>query len=475
MQIIRGLAVSMLVLCACTKGDAGPQGAQGPKGDTGPAGGTTASVSAITPLGVYAGRDYEIQVSGNNTAWTSSTTINFGAGITVNKVVSASATSLVAQITVSPTAAIGTRDVTIADTNMDAFKGAFHVDSPAAFGVIAGSVAQGSVIFGKITANDVAHPFDETHTGDGLFSALVYTNVSLDAGTGFTLSADTVYPTSISYTMLVDVNAPTASQTVDIVSGDPTGPASGLTTTEVPDAFQVQQRAPTMANPNMTTTVTTTQPFESALLGFAAPTMLQLADLTVTGADPNSAAKLYLIPASGKWADATGTADTTPVLYLIEPGTVSSAVLFDGAGIASTYQVVFNSETVATTTNEAPNAGTVATAQQVDALPYVMKQGVLNNGTYQHVLRFNLAMGDVGKKIHAGTLSAGDPQTDTVVEVLTGADGGTSFAISDDSAFLDDIVSDPTTAAGDYWVVITASSYYDPMHQPFNAFIRLEP
>lgn len=475
MQIIRGLVVSMLVLCACAKGDAGPQGAQGPKGDTGPAGGTTASVSSITPLGVFAGRNYEIQISGNNTSWTSATTINFGAGITVNNVVAASATSLVAQVSVATTAAVGPRDVTIADTNMDAFKGAFHVDGPGTFGVTGGSVAQGSVIFGKLKGLDFAHPFDNTQTGDGLFTPISYPNIALDGGTGFTMSATAVSPYSIDFTMLVDVNAPTAQQTVDVISGDPAGPASELTITELPDAFQVAPRTPMALTPNMMTPVTTTQPFDSALLGIAAPAMLQLADLSVVGSDPSSTASLYLIPASGKWADLAGSASATPVIFLIEQGAASSAVLFDNSGNADTYSVTFNSETVAATNNQAANAGTIATAQQVDALPYVMKQGVLNNASYQHVLRFNLQAGDVGKKIHAGTLADGDTLTDTVVEVLTGADGGTSVALSDDQAYLDDIVTDPTTAPGDYWVVITASSYYDPMHQPFNAFIRLEP
>src|SRR5436309_15496999 len=124
MTILRGSLVALLVLCACGgKGETGPAGPAGAKGDTGPAGGTTPSVSAITPLGVFTGRDFEIQVSGNNTKWSSSTAVNFGQGITVNKVVAASDTSLVVQVSVAANATLGTRDVTISDTNMDAFKG----------------------------------------------------------------------------------------------------------------------------------------------------------------------------------------------------------------------------------------------------------------------------------------------------------------------------------------------------------------
>jgi hypothetical protein len=472
--LIRGLVASLLVLCACAKGDTGPAGSQGPKGDTGPQGGTEASVSGITPLGVYTGRDFEIQISGNNTAWTSTTTVNFGQGITVNKVVAASATSLVAQVTVAPNATLGPRDVTIADTNMDAFKGAFHVDAPMVFALTGGTLAQGSVIFGSLKDKDVNNAFDTTTTGDGFFTPISYPNIAIDGGTGFTMSPSAVNLYSIDFSMLIDVTAPTSSDTVTVVSGNPMGPASGLTTSVLPDAFQAQARTPMALMSGMPMTVTTTQPYESALMGISAPTAFSLDDIAVTTTDMNATPSIYLIPSSGKWADLVGAASTNQLIFLADTTDTFSGVLFDNSAEVTTYQVTHTSQLVASTNNEVPTADTIPAAQQVDALPYVMKMGVMTNANYQHVLRFNLASADVGKKIHAGTLSAGDPLSDTVVEIRNGADAGTSLVMSDDSQYLDDVVSDATTAAGDYWVVITASSYYDPMHQPYNAFIRLE-
>jgi hypothetical protein len=467
-----------LVLCACAKGDPGPAGAQGPKGDTGPQGGTTASVSGIEPLGVFTGRDYEIQISGNNTAWTSSTTVNFGAGITVNKVTAASATALVAQVTVAPDATTGARDVTIADTNMDAFKGAFHVDSLGGAALSGGTLSQGSVVFGKLKNNDTTHPFDTTVVGDGLFVPYSYPNVSLDGGSGFTMTASKVGSYSIDFTALIDVTAPTSPVTVTITSGDPMGPASDLVSTVLPNAFSAAPRTAMPITSGMPLAVTTTMPFESALVGVTAPTALSLDDITVTSTDMKATPAIYMIPASGKWADLAGSAPNAngdPLIFIVEPNASFSGVVFDNSGEMTTYSVAHNAAVVAATNNETPTADTIPTAQQVDALPYVMKMGTVSNTNYQHVLHLTLAAGDVGKKIHAGTLVSTDPLTDTVVEIRNGADAGTSLAMSDDSAYLDDIVSPATTSAGDYWVVITASAYFDPMHQPYNAFIRLEP
>jgi hypothetical protein len=121
-------------------GSQGPPGEQGPSGEQGPPGqgvdggtGVAPSVSGITPANAFLARSGEVTISGYGTKWTSATTVDFGADITVDKITVASPTALVVNFTVDSTAALGPRDVKVKDgANTESYKGAFSLLSPIA-------------------------------------------------------------------------------------------------------------------------------------------------------------------------------------------------------------------------------------------------------------------------------------------------------------------------------------------------------
>lgn len=90
-----------------------PDGAQGPAGSAGDGGTLAPSLTFVSPNRVAVGVNAVVQVVGQGTQFTSGSTVGFGAGVTVNSVTAVSATNLECSITVSPTAALGIRTVTV--------------------------------------------------------------------------------------------------------------------------------------------------------------------------------------------------------------------------------------------------------------------------------------------------------------------------------------------------------------------------
>src|ERR1044071_5578542 len=84
------------------------------------------SVSGVFPSSAFLGRKLRVEVSGDNTSWKPGTSVDFGAGITVQNVAVASPTTLFADITVLDNAAPGLRDVTV---DKKVLKEAFQLES----------------------------------------------------------------------------------------------------------------------------------------------------------------------------------------------------------------------------------------------------------------------------------------------------------------------------------------------------------
>src|SRR5438034_269885 len=85
-------------------GSAGTSGQQGPAGPAGPSGPSGVGVgdpqvSAISPARAFLGRKLEVTVSGVATKWAAATTIDFGTGITVDKVTAPSPDALLVALT----------------------------------------------------------------------------------------------------------------------------------------------------------------------------------------------------------------------------------------------------------------------------------------------------------------------------------------------------------------------------------------
>ena len=160
------------------------------------------SANAVVPAAGFAGRQLRVQISGDNTNWTSSATVAMGDGITVGTVTVASPTDLFADITIMPDAAVGMRDVTVtAGSEKDTLMQAFEITS-AVSSTSAGDFAQGSIGQVIITNHDFDTPFDLTTDANGAF-----VNLSVTAGTGVTLTVTAATEYSITATATLDIDA----------------------------------------------------------------------------------------------------------------------------------------------------------------------------------------------------------------------------------------------------------------------------
>jgi hypothetical protein len=467
-----GCAVLGAAVAACggsdgAKGDPGPQGPAGPAGSSAVG---TESVSAVTPARAFLARTVDVEISGFGTNWTSAPTVDFGAGITVKNVSVASPTGLVATIEVSKTATLGAHDVTVtANGNTDTFKGAFKVDSPLE-ATLQGTVAQGSIVVGHLKNLDIATPFDLTSTGDGLFTPITYTNLNFGMLSGANISissatAPTIY--GVDFLLLTDVTAPTTAQTLDLASGPMGGTDDDFV---LPSAFTLTARTGTPLTSGTPATGNIAKPYDSVLYTFApAAASATIVQIAASATDPNASPVLALLPKSGLFADLIAVAPTHSFATLsTDP---FYAIYWDQTGTTGAFTVTTQT-TAATAVAMAAGATTLANAQATGALPVVITGGTLTSATDQHWFKFTAAAGDVNKVVHVVTYP-GDPLTDTIVDVQDSS--GTSLGgPSADSTYHEDFTSSAIPKAGDYYVQIAASPYFNPAHGTFGAWIKLE-
>ena len=157
---------------------------------------------------------------------------------------------------------------------------------------------------------------------------------------------------------------------------------------------------------------------------------------------------------------ATIAASTTDPYYL---------VFLDGSGTTSYNAAVTRTDTAATAAAETEPNDTKGQANTIATLPAVVQGAKLSSATDEDWFAITVP---AGKSVHVTTI-AGDPLTDTVVDVLDNA--GTSLGgPSADSSFHEDFTSTAAPTAGTYYVHITASPSYSSTHTAYDAIIRLE-
>lgn len=460
-----------VIACSGSDGAQGPAGAPGAAGPAGPAGSNavgTESVSAITPARAFLARTIDVEIAGFGTNWsdTAAPTVDFGAGITVKKVTVASPTGLLVNIQVGKTAATGPHDVTVsAGGKKDVFKGAFRVDSPMT-ATLTGTVAQGSVIIGHLTGKDLSTPFDTTTQGDGFFTPITYPNLNFTPANGVDVSVSSASIYGVDFLMLADVTAPTAAQTLELQSGAGTPDDFPL-----PNAFTLAARTGKPVTFGTPLQGNAQKPYDSELYTVT-PTAASLAliDLAVTSTVSGAKPALVLLPKSGKFVDLIKFAAThTVVSNSADP---YYAIFWDNTGTTGAYTITSKS-TPAIGAAVAANSTTKGAAQTAASLPYVMQNGTLASATDQHWVKYTAVAADVGKKFHVVTYD-NDKMTDTLVDVQT-ATGTSLGGPSSDTGYHEDFKSSPITAAGDHYIIVSASPQgYNAAHKTFNAWIRLE-
>jgi hypothetical protein len=462
--------LSVLMFGAAVAACTGPKGDPGQKGDPGPEGPVDPSVSAVTPTAAFLARTLDVSISGNGTAWGDKTTVDFGPNITVNKVTAGSATGLVANISVQTNAALGPRDVTVTDDSGKAqvFKGAFDIQSPLKV-TTSGSLAVGSVITVRARGLDFETPFDTTSTGDGFFTPLTFTNITVNAPAGANASVDNVTDYVVDYSLFVDVLAQPA--TVDIALKS--GVAPDQIAFPLPSAFAIAARSPKAVTPAAVGSDMIANPGDSALFSYTpANASLKIVTLTAEATDPDASPGAYFLPKSGKFADAFAAGGRTTQVWS-STDTVY-AIAIDTSGYAG-YPIGLRVEETPTqggAEKEPNDAQADAETNGAVSLPYVVQGAKLLNTGDEDWYAVTFTAADMGKSLWALT-SGLDRLTDTVLEIVD--DQGNSVAgPSDDQGFLDELKSDPITKPGTYFVKVTPSPYFDPAHQGYDLILRLE-
>lgn len=459
------LLVALAAACSGTDGTNGKNGEQGPAGP-GVEGGAP-SISAVLPASAFLGGSATVTISGSGTTWSDQAQPDFGAGVTVKSVAVASPTALVADIDVAFDATVGTRDVTVTDGSSSlSYTGAFRVQSPTTLDA-QGTVAQGSVLLAKIRDLDFSRPFDTTQTGDGLFTPISYPNITLSTDTGVAAQLNGVQAYALDVALLVDLDVAAGPAKVDVLSG----PVGARTSFPNPAALDVAARTPAALATGQDKTVTVDKPYASQIFEFTPAAGLRIIELGATATDANANPQAFLLGASGHFGDAVGFGSSVGLAS--DAGTKMYVVYWDNSGTSGYDATLRVDDILANGTTESEPNNDSASAHNVALLPGVIQNASLSDGADQDWFKITVTAASVGKRIHVRTF-AGDPLTDTVVEIF-GSDGTTSLGgPSDDAGYHENWYSDPLTLAGTYYVEISASSFFDPTHASYGAYIRIE-
>jgi hypothetical protein len=437
--------------------------------------GSVPSVSAINPPAAFLARSKDVLISGSNTLWSSLSMVDFGAGVTVNKITVASPTALRVNISVGATAAAGWRDVSVTTAGeTDTFSKSFDIESPVLV-TTEGTVAQGSLIHVKIRDMDPDNLFDTTSTGDGFFTPFVFTNLNVTTPAGVTFAVQNVTSYEADGIIGIDVNAMPGSVDLTVLSGK----ADAAVPFPAPAALSVAARTASALNAATPATGSLATPYGSALYSFTPASMPQLIDIIATASTTTAAPQMILLPKSGAFADAIAQSATL-LLSSTAADTYYVIYLDQGSVAGYTYLIKATASAVALFQETEPN-NTVGMANMVPSLPVLIQNAKLENAMDVDYFSISVAAGDVGKHVRVIT-TPGDQKTNTLVDVVSidPTDMTTQVSAflngppSQGTTYHQDVRTDALTSAGVYYVKISANTSYDPMHTAYNAIVRLE-
>ena len=427
-------------------------------------GGTDPSASGVFPTAGFLGRSVRVEISGDATEWGASAKVSFGEGITVDSVTVASPTALFADITIADNAPIGLRDVVVTGGDNVTLKSAFEIESPITI-TLRGSLAQGSIAAVDVVNHDFDTPFDTTSTGDGLFSPLVFTNITATAGNGVRVLVDNVSPYGLSATLLIDTDAQTGPLSFT------SGPAGGETLKfplGADMAIAARTAMPLTAGTNAT--ATSTKPLESFLYEYTPAAVPSLARFQV-GTSGDGSPRVALLPATGHFDDLL--AQGADKRLIAKTSAKYYVVLFDLSGEIGSSTLRPTSLTLTAAAPETEGNNTPATANTL-TLPAFIDNATLSSDTDEDWFKFASAAGDSGKKNHVLTLP-GDDFTDTVVDVKNGAGAVSLGGPSSDAGYHEDFTSSVIAASTNYTVQVTASSEaFDVSENHYTLVVFLE-
>jgi hypothetical protein len=449
-------ALAFMILAACT-GDPGPPG---------PPGAGEPSVSAIVPGRAFLARTVDVTISGSGTRWDDATTVSFGDGVTIDRLVVASPTAIVASITVADGAPLGPRDVTVtAGDEISTYKGAFAIDSPLGLSV-RGTPAQGSLVFVTANGKDLSTPFDTTSEG-GLFSAPSFLGIAIDDIAGAEIEVSNVSLYKVDFLVILDVDAAPGPRPLTLMSGLAEEEQISFPS---PAGFDVAAREPVALVSGTWVEGNVETPFESHLYTFTPSAGLSIVDVDVQSNELDAGG--LLLPASGRFADRL-TGFTTATMFLSSSADRYYVVAMDLSGGTGRYGVTARS-TAATGVSEAASNDTSDVAQALASLPAVVQNATLSSEADEDWYQITATAAEVGKRLRISTVP-GDPGTDTVVEAFL-ADGTTPFGDAVDDNYHETFISPAIPAAESYLIRITASteSAYSAAQSRYSLIVRVE-
>ena len=432
------LVIAALALAACGDGDDDDNTTHVP--DAAP---LMPSVSAVIPSSAFLGREVTVTISGYATGWDDDTTVDFGEGVTVEDVHPASATGLVATVTVAEGADVGARDVTVTDGDSTVtYAGAFLVEAPISVAGLQGTIAQGSIALGTIRSRDLASPFEADDLTLQAEADGVFVQVSGNPG---------IFSTG--FVVFIDVMAATGQTALSVLSGADEDAVSSV----APAGLDVAARSPTMLTVDTDASFSILKPLESRLFSLT-PTSGKLVTVRATpDMAPDASPGIAILPASGSWIDQVN-GSFEPVAKFVADGSQYYAVYLETADATGYMATVSYSEIDPPETE--PDNNTCAGAQVV-SLPYSQDNLTLADRADVDWFQVNSGPDAAGKVLRVAT-APGGAQTDTVLEVYE-ADCVTSFAgPSSDLEFHETLTTGPVQASTVYNVRVSHSEFQGP-------------
>jgi hypothetical protein len=430
------------------------------------------SINGVFPGSLFTGRTSDVTISGFGTDWGEAAAIDFGEGVEVDQIVVASPTALVATVRVDGTAAVGARDVTVTEGDQAlVYAGGFRLESPIEAQIV-GTAAQGSILDVTLRSRDFEIPFDDTSTGDGFFTPLVYPNFTMDLGRGVVMIAGSlsVTPFEASARFLVDVTAAAGPRDIVVMNGPP-----GMTE-ELRGASGLDLAARTAVPLELGASVTGTEdePFGTQLYSMT-PNAGHVVDLRSSAANPDALPSVAVLSSSGSFDDVLAFSDRD--FFEATAASTFYLVYWDRTGTEDYAYTLRASQVLpATTLDEAapePDNDTQATALPAGGPLPVRLSGALEAAGDQDWFAVTIEAADAGRTLTVGTYG-GDYFTDTVIEVF-GPDGTTSLGRSLDAVYLDSVDVPSAAGGGTHYIKLSYSSYgFDPSQTRYRAIVKLE-
>lgn len=442
-------------VCAC----GGPSGQGAADSGAPEASSESPSVSAIVPSRVFLARTTQVTLSGYATHWSSATQVDFGPGITIENLVVASPTALVARVTTTKSTPVGVRDVIVDDGDAhERYAAAFQVLPPltASF---QGTMAQGALALVTLQVLDTSTPLDLTSVRN-LDGTTTYPNLALSvpAGVG-NVGIASASDFEVTCALSIDVDAAVGPGDVDLVSG----PAGATTDFPLPTGVSVTARSATPIASGGDAMGQITSPYDSALYSLT-PAVMAILDFQVTSSIDALDPAVALLPSSGHFADLLGFGSKQTAVA--PAGVPLYAVYWENTGGTGPYAVSVTTTSVAATASATPADAKPQHAIAAAGLPFVLTDGDLGRNSFDYVrLR-------VSRPTRLRVQTIGDLATDTQVTAYR-SDARTQIGSSIDTGFAaDGTIS--LLGAGTYYVLFSQGMDFAPPHTKYTGIIRYD-